>query len=497
VTALAAVGAGVAAGAALVFSRLLPLEWAGVVLLALLFPVFALVVGNIEKLLLIVLVLDIPLGLDIALANRAGHRGGPGGFLISLMTLALTVGLLRHPQRRPTRAVDHACRSISVPALVFLFATLVSAFVAKEVWFTLVQLFLSAQFVLMYYYLTNRVQGWVDIRVIVTSIAVCLLLESIVMLLQLYAGFRLSMGSIQTHSVGSSIRSLGSRVGGTLSGPNVAATFLVSSLAITCAASLAGSRFVSRRLAFPALLLGTVALVVTQSRAAWIAAAVVLPGIAAYALHKRIGGRMLLALVVAVLALASVFTGLVVERFVTDDRGSAESRIWYSELALNIIREHVFTGIGANNQQFALDDDAYAPQALVGQERTSIHNAYLTIWVELGPLGFLAFVWLLLAGGRLAFAAARSATAPEVAIVISGFLGALVANAMHMAVATFDNRRPQFLWLILALIAVLARLSSQKQEAGGAGDSATQVRTDRGALVNGPGRGPLNSEKEK
>jgi O-antigen ligase len=153
-----------------------------------------------------------------------------------------------------------------------------------------------------------------------------------------------------------------------------------------------------------------------------------------------------------------------VERFTADDRHSAESRIWYSKLALNAIREHMFTGIGANNQHFAVADDAYAPPEMIGQERTAIHNTYLATWVELGLLGLVAFIWLLMAGGRRALSASRRTLDRYASVVITGFFGALTVFALHMAVGTFTDRRPEFLWLILALIAVTGRLASQAQE---------------------------------
>lgn len=475
---VAAVGAGLVFGAIVVYSGQLPSEWTSIVILATMAPTFALIIGNMHKLLLIIMVLDIPLGLDISLADRAGHRGGPGGFLVSLMTIALVVGYARWPLKRPAKTMFHDQKDIAIPALAFLFITLVSAFQAVDVWFTVTQLFLTLQFVLMFFYLINHVDSWNDVRLIVTTLTICLLLESILMIGQFYGGLRLSLGSIDTYAAGSEVASATPRVGGTLGGPNPAATFLSTSLAITFAAFLTDNRLVNKWLAFAAVLLGIGALVMTQSRAGWLVTALTLPAIAAQALRKRISRKLILLLLGVTLILGLGFAGLVLERFTADDRNSAESRLWYSELALNFIREHVFTGIGANNQRFVVDDDAYAPPEMVGRERTTIHNTYLAIWVELGLFGLAAFAWLLMAGGRRVLSALRRTADRYASVVISGLLGALTVNALHMAVASFTHRRMQFLWLILALISVVGRLASQTQEL-----EEPVSRTDPGGIL--------------
>jgi O-antigen ligase len=102
---------------------------------------------------------------------------------------------------------------------------------------------------------------------------------------------------------------------------------------------------------------------------------------------------------------------------------------------------------------------------MIGQDRSdvTIHNTYLAIWVEMGLFGLAAFVWLFLAGGTSAFSALRRTMDPYASVAISGLLGALTVIALHMTVATFTDRRLQFLWFILGLIAVTARLSCRTQ----------------------------------
>jgi O-antigen ligase len=463
---VAAVGAGLVLGAVVVYGQRLPSEWSVVLIVVTIAPTVALFVRDMDKLLLITMIIDIPLGLDIALANRPGHRGGPAGFLISLMTIALVIGYARWLLRGPASTKLYIDKGITIPALTFLFATPVSAFQATDVWFTITTLFLTLQFVLMYFYLINHLNSWADVRLVVTTLAACLLLESILMLLQFYGSLKLSALDTRAFAVGSGITGATDRVGGTFGGPNVAATFLGASLAITFAALLSDNRIVNKRLAFVAIVLGIMALVMTQSRGGWIATAVALLIIAVQSLRRCVDRRIILRLLGVALVMGIGFSKYIVERFTTDDHYSAESRLWHSELALNVIEEHMFTGIGANNQRFVVDDDTYKPLEMMGWDTssTTIHNTYLATWVELGLPGLMIFIWLLMAGGTHALTAAQRTKDRYASVVITGFLGALIVVALHMTVAAFTGRRLQFMWVILALIAVTVRLSRQTQD---------------------------------
>jgi putative inorganic carbon (HCO3(-)) transporter len=463
---IAPIGVGLALGTVLLFARGLPSDWAGLVILAAIAPTVALLVNDTRKLLLIVLVVDIPLGLDIALLGRLGHRGGPPGFLISLMTMALAVGYASWLANRPVggkrRTYFH--KSIAIPALAYLFFMLVSAIQAIEVQFSVFGIFLQIQFLLMYFYISNHVKTWADVRLILTTLVVCVILESSLMLLQYYTGFELSALGIQSQAGGSDIASATARIGGTLGPSNVAATYLATSLAITFAAYLTDGRLVNKKLALIAFFPGIAALVMTQSRSGWVAFAAALLILIALTMKRRIGVKAILLLFIVVVVLGAGFFTQIMDRFITDDHQSAESRAWYNQLALNVITDHMFTGIGVNNMRFVMDDSDYVPLELMGRSRTLIHNKYLSTWMEIGLFGFLAFIWLLLAAGRCAFQALMRAKDAHISVAITGLLAALVAYSMHMTTATFTGRaRIQTLWFILALITATSRIAKKTE----------------------------------
>jgi putative inorganic carbon (HCO3(-)) transporter len=454
---VAPVGLGLILGSVVVLSTVAPSDWAGLMLLATLVPTIALLMGDMKKLLLTILIVDVVLGLDISLGNRPEHLGGPGGLVISLMSIALVIAYFRwfKGDSMRGRSAGHIPLAIAVPAVVYVFASLVSTWQATEVWLSIAELFLQLQFLLMFFFVAFIVKTWADVRFVVTILAVCLLLEGVLMLFQYYGGLDFSGFGVTTQAIGSEVASAPSRVGGTFSGPNIAATFLAASLAITIAAYMTDGQLVNKRLAAAAFFVGLAALAITQSRSGWIAFGVALLILLQRVAGRRIGAKSALPLLAILVILAIAFSTVVVERFTTEDQSSSLSRVWHSEMALNIIKDHTFLGVGANNQRFAIDSGEYSPPELVGKESevTAIHNTYLAIWAETGLFGFLAFVWLVLAAMASALVASVRTRDKYAAIAMTGFLAAVAVYAVHLSTGTFTGRRMQFLWFLIGLIA--------------------------------------------
>lgn len=464
---IAGIVAGLFIGAIMLLARRLPSNWAGLVILATVAPTIALLVNNMKSLLLVVLIVDIPLGLDIALFNQEDFNGGPPGLIISLMTIALLVGYAIWIVKKPTdgRSKVSSHFDVTLPIAVYFIFIVVSALFAIELQFSLYSIFLHLQFVLMYLYLINHVENWADVRLIFTVLVISVLFESLLIMAQNYLGFGFSVFGITSGAWTSDIASANVRAAGTLGPPNTAATYLATFLAVIFAGTLAGNKLINWKLSLIGLLVGIVALVATQSRMAWFAFAVALIIITAGAAWKRIGAKAIWLLLIIGALIGAGFSNQILERFTSTGRISALSRIWYNELALNVINDHMYTGVGANNQRFIIDDNDYVPMELLGRNRTLIHNKYLSTWVEIGVFGFLAFIWLLLAAGRKAVHFFINTKNSEAAITLLGVLAALVAYSMHMLVATFTGRaRLQILWLLLALIVAISKIIKQDEE---------------------------------
>jgi O-antigen ligase len=168
---------------------------------------------------------------------------------------------------------------------------------------------------------------------------------------------------------------------------------------------------------------------------------------------------------VAALVIGVGFQDVILERLTTDDRGSADSRGWYNEMAFNIIKAQPFTGIGLNNLWLVQND--YLPIELMRIDikyRYIVHNKYLLVWSETGLFGFMAFLLLLLAAAGRALRALVRAVDPYVSITMAGLLVALSVYLIHMMSDPFNARpRLQLLWLIIALIAAVSRIAREKK----------------------------------
>jgi O-antigen ligase len=135
--------------------------------------------------------------------------------------------------------------------------------------------------------------------------------------------------------------------------------------------------------------------------------------------------------------------------------GSATVRLLFWREALALVGQHPL-GVGLD-QFFYYHHPAYGrslidPTLANTQERDARqpHNLILELWLNLGPLGLLAFAWLLARGLRRARA---PTSAPEQALA-HGALVALVAALAHGTVDAFyfwPDLAIAF-WLLLALV---------------------------------------------
>jgi O-antigen ligase len=437
---------GLALGAVVVFATRLPSDWANLVLLAALAPTVAILGNDLRKLLLVLFIAAIPLGLDFEVLRRTGPLAGPAGIWISPVTLGLVVGYAWWLLKRPAggREEIHAHPEILIPAFFYILAVLVSSFQATELWFSITQFLLEFQLLLLFVLVVNQIRTWADVRFVFSLVVVCLLAESLVMLLE-----------VSPDSIG------GRRLVGTLSNPNLAGTYLAGALAIAFAAYLTDGRLANKRLALAAFTLGSVALVLTQSRSGLLAAAAAFVLLVVRAVARRTGGKAAILFLTILFVVGSMSWTIVTRRFSGEDSGSAESRVLQSELALNVLREHWLTGIGVNQHWTVVADEEYLPPELLGRELFPIHNVYLTVWVEIGIFGFLAFLWLLGAGAVSALLGALRATDRYVSIAMAGLLAALVAWLVNVLVQPWRPPRMLMLWLLLAIIAASCRIARE------------------------------------
>jgi O-antigen ligase len=171
------------------------------------------------------------------------------------------------------------------------------------------------------------------------------------------------------------------------------------------------------------------------------------------------------------------------------DRAAGRTDLWAA--AENAYSHHPWLGIGAGNfQAHSLDlltqtQGVDIGAAYVGQGRP-VHNSYLEVLTELGPLGLALFVlvigmtaWYLVRVFRRSRASGDDVTR----IVAATLLFALLSLAISMGFLSIELNKP--LWIIVGLTLALERMSGER-----AADAAVVHRGRRRAREPQPGAAP-------
>ena len=243
---------------------------------------------------------------------------------------------------------------------------------------------------------------------------------------------------------------------GTLNHANALAQFLVlASLAIF--ALVLAERGLPRRCGLVAAGAGGLALVVTFSRASWIAFAV---GVCVYLIERKIRARVVtagavIAGVAAVLAL--VVRGAIGERisslFTASRLSSFRIELWAK--AAHISGAHPLTGSGHFREV-----GIYAGRPDVA---THPHNLFLGLAVFFGIPAAVAFAGLVLVALRATWRGSRQASAPA-RLVALGFLALLVAFLVN-GVFEYPFWNLSLTTLVVLLLAVSVTLDRRPSEA--------------------------------
>jgi O-antigen ligase len=205
-------------------------------------------------------------------------------------------------------------------------------------------------------------------------------------------------------------------------------------------------------------LLGSVALVLTQSRGAWIGYGISLALLGVFFYQSRWVTRRTLGLLsLAALLPIAAFVNVVVPRLGSFNDAAAQARLPLMQLAFSMIGDQPIRGFGANNYSTVL------PQYLTIDYSqawiSTVHNKYLLVWAETGLLGLAAFLVFLISAVRNGLRVWRTQD-PFLAPLALGLSVGIVAVMVHMAVSLQHARaQVQLLWLVVGLLIAMTRLA--------------------------------------
>ena len=230
---------------------------------------------------------------------------------------------------------------------------------------------------------------------------------------------------------------------------------LMLNLIIPLAGALAmSSRGAARLFAIGVVLLSVAGVIITFSRAGFLALAATCCMFLIVLVRRKSSGAAAALLIVA-LAVPFALPKTYVDRLSTitnldeDKTGSAQGRYRDLGLALEVVSHNPVIGVGLGQDMIALN------QARGLYTWRSVHNVYLQYAVDLGIPGFVLFAWLHLLCFRSAWAVERRArkdpTVAELGPIAAGVQVSLIA---FLVAAMFHPIAYQFYFFSIAGLAV-------------------------------------------
>jgi O-antigen ligase len=258
------------------------------------------------------------------------------------------------------------------------------------------------------------------------------------------------------------------RLAGGLGEPNFLAAVLIPALVFAVFTLGSTERAAARWLLWGLVLLFTVAIFMTQSRVGLVALAVT------FVAALLFGGRMrrhfaALGAVAASFGLvyyAAFASPWALERLANPGGGTGRADLW--SVATGVIADHPVLGVGAGNfpivaPQYAAEPINLPFARLVVDTPKVAHNTYLGVFADLGIVGLLAFVVIVLSALGLARRATKYfARSGEVELellcraVLVGLAGMLAAFVF------LSGEYEKQLWLVIGLAVALYGLARRR-----------------------------------
>lgn len=459
-------------------------------LVSILSPFAVLTRTNCRRILLAVVILDIPFqfGTHLFYDERIEQFGAMGGLGISSTTIAL-VGLYVSwfvcSLGRRDRDKDRPLH-VSWSLLIYLLIIVASLFVAQDISLACFEACLFLQSFLVYIYVANCIHTREDVLFVVRVLLAGAVVESLVMIVLSFTGMPSTIWGLPTHiHVEAGERDGFLRIGGTVGAPNTAAAYL--SIVLSCGVAVLFAKLGSKHklLAIAALGLGGAALVATFSRGGWLALLISMTLFCLVAIRQRgVSLRAPVAILVILALFYLPFHNVISARLLGDDKGSAESRIPLMNLAWRIFLDHPVLGVGTNN--FSVVMDRYLTPEFRHGFLFVVHDKYLLVLCETGIGGLLAFLAFLLAAlrrGWQCWTFHDSFLSP----LALGFAAGIAGDMVHMNVDVFRGQpMQQLIWLIAGLLVAMHRICAADQPEKLVPSNARQLLSNP---VNGRARG--------
>jgi O-antigen ligase len=447
-------------------------KWLVAVFFAIMFFYGLLIVTrNFKQFFLALAVFCLPIRLNVHLIYKmtpySQHRGMAIGLfdviLISLILYWLLQLLLRQQKFK-------FYPIISVPALAYLTLAGISAFFSQDKILSFVMFIILLRGFITFLYFANNVRSEKEILLILAMLISGVLLQFLVGILQYYTGGTLGLTlfgegdrAFRTTLAGAGVVS---RIGATIGAPNSLAMYLNFILPMILCFIFIRTKPIFRWIAGITFILGGLTEVLTMSRGGWVALTfaviIALYGIFKKQYQSRVKSYVLTMTLILFITLPVIGTFVDVQkRLFEDDYGAAYGRVPQMKIALNIIAQHPFTGIGLNNYTTVMNRYDRTRENKSYQFPYPVHNAFLLIAAESGLLALFCF--LLIFVGILKKAALFFKSDDQFLSIlgIGSFCGVITWLIHSQFRMDYANN---FLWFFMGLLVAINQLIlSQKK----------------------------------
>lgn len=263
-----------------------------------------------------------------------------------------------------------------------------------------------------------------------------------------------------------------SRAGGLMGNPNALGALLITLFPIAALTAVFAEVWKLRLFAIFVSVMSVVALLFTYSRSAWIGCLLGTILMAPLGMRRLFGlssainkcraKAVLLCLGLGLSVVILMFATLIQERFGMDDYGSASSRIPMMVDALEVIKHNYLLGVGLGNYSSVIlnyDVTGFHRE----WQATIVHNIFLLIAAETGPLSLLVFAWIVLRVLRRTPNPANSGSGVMQGVLVlgakCGVVSLLVFSTIDPAFRVYPGLQRVF-WCLLALITALSELGA-------------------------------------
>jgi putative inorganic carbon (HCO3(-)) transporter len=350
----------------------------------------------------------------------------------------------------------------SIAASGYILSSFLSIFNAVNISMSFFSLFFLVQMFMVYFYIANYIKSTDDVIYIINILLACLFIQSAVILIQYntrtyfnFTGKTLSGFAFSYSHEGKAMEVF--RSAGTSGDPNDAGGHISMLILITLSLLLYKKNHFKNIFVCIILLISVTALILTFSRGSWIGFTVGLVVFLFAALRYRwISVRKIVAIAALTGIILCVFSIPIAARLIQDDKGSAYGRVPLMKLAFNMIQEHPFIGVGANN--FGIVLQQYLSSELRGQWLHLVHNQYLLIFAETGVVGIFFFL-LIMALVVHTCIQCIMAKDPILSPLSAGVISAIIALSLYMAVELSISRMTvQLFWTVVSIAIASERL---------------------------------------